>query len=225
MKLSKHTLSMLKNFSDINMSIEIKEGNILRTVSVQKNILAQAEIEDSFPQDFAIYELNRFLGAVSLFDDPEFQFNGKSANIGTTRHSVDYVYCDPSMIVTPPENNITFPEPEVKFVLSQDALSQVMKASNVLGTPEIAVEGGPAPADSIRIKALDVNNDSTDTFQVVLDENSGDKFRFVFKTENMKMIPGNYDVEISSKGISHFTLQGQNLQYWIATESTSNFGG
>ena len=225
MKLSKHTLNMLKNFSDINMSIEIKEGNILRTVSVQKNILAQAELEDSFPQDFAIYELNRFLGAVSLFDDPEFRFNGKSANIGTTRHSVDYVYCDPSMIVTPPENNITFPDPEVKFTLSQDALSQIMKASNVLGTPEIAIEGGPAPADSIRLKALDVNNDSTDTFKVVLDEKSGDKFRFVFKTENMKMIPGNYDVEISSKGISHFTLQGQKLEYWIATESTSSFGG
>ncbi len=225
MKLSKHTLSMLKNFSDINMSIEIKKGNILRTVSVQKNILAQAEIEDSFPQDFAIYELNRFLGAVSLFDDPEFQFNGKSANIGTTKHSVDYVYCDPSMIVTPPENNITFPEPEVKFTLSQDALSQIMKASNVLGTPEIAIEGGPHPNDVIRLKALDVNNDSTDTFKVVLEEKSGDKFRFVFKTENMKMIPGNYDVEISSKGISHFTLQGQKLQYWIANESTSSFGG
>ena len=225
MKLSKHTLNMLKNFSDINMSIEIKEGNILRTVSVQKNILAQAELEDSFPQDFAIYELNRFLGAVSLFDDPEFQFNGKSANIGTTRHSVDYVYCDPSMIVTPPENNITFPEPEVKFTLSQAALSQVMKASNVLGTPEIAIEGGPHPNDGIRLKALDVNNDSTDTFKVVLDEKSGHTFRFVFKTENMKMIPGNYDVEISSKGISHFTMQGQKLEYWIATESTSSFGG
>ena len=226
MKLSRHTLNMLKNFSDINMSIEIKKGNILRTVSVQKNILAQAELEEEFPQDFAIYELNRFLGAVSLFNDPEFQFNGKSANIGTNTHSVDYVYCDPSMIVTPPENNITFPDPEVKFTLSQDALSQIMKASNVLGTPEIAVEGVPAPADSIRIKALDVNNDSTDTFKIVLDEShSGDKFRFVFKTENMKMIPGNYDVEISSKGISHFSLQGQKLQYWIATESSSSFGG
>ncbi len=225
MKLSKHRLSMLKNFSDINMSIEIKKGNILRTVSVQKNILAQAELEEEFPQDFAIYELNRFLGAVSLFDDPEFQFNGKSANIGTNTHSVDYVYCDPSMIVTPPENNITFPEPEVKFTLSQDALSQIMKASNVLGTPEIAIEGGPHPNDVIRLKALDVNNDSTDTFKVVLEEKSGDKFRFVFKTENMKMIPGNYDVEISSKGISHFTLQGQKLEYWIATESTSSFGG
>ena len=226
MKLSRHTLNMLKNFSDINMSIEIKKGNILRTVSVQKNILAQAELEEDFPQDFAIYELNRFLGAVSLFNDPEFRFNGSSANIGTNTHSVDYVYCDPSMIVTPPEKNITFPEPEVKFTLSQDALSQIMKASNVLGTPEIAVEGGPAPADSIRIKALDVNNDSTDTFKIVLEESySGDKFRFVFKTENMKMVPGNYDVEISSKGISHWELQGQKLQYWIATEASSSFGG
>ena len=225
MKLSKHTLNMLKNFSDINMSIEIKKGNLLRTVSVQKNILAQAELEDEFPKDFAIYELNRFLGAVSLFDDPELEFNAKSVNIGTSKHSADYVYCDPSMIVTPPENNITFPDPEVKFTLTQDSLSQVMRASNVLGTPEIAIEGGPHPNDSIRIKALDVNNDSTDTFQVVLDEKSGHTFRFVFKTENMKMIPGNYDIEISSKGISHFSLQGTELQYWIATESTSSFGG
>ena len=222
MKLSRNTLNMLKNFSDINMSIEIKKGNILRTVSVQKNILAQAELEEEFPQDFAIYELNRFLGAVSLFDDPELTFNGKSTNIGTGRHSVDYVYCDPSMIVTPPENNITFPDPEVKFVLSQDALSQVMKASNVLGTPEIAVE---CDSGNINIKALDVSNDSTDTFTVALDEKSDNKFRFVFKTENMKMLPGNYDVEISSKGISHFSLQGQKLQYWIATESSSTFGG
>jgi len=222
MKLSKHTLNMLKNFSDINMSIEIKKGSVLRTVSVQKNILAQAELEDEFPKDFAIYELNRFLGAVSLFDDPEFEFNAKSTNIGTTKHSVDYVYCDPSMIVTPPENNINFPDPEVKFTLTQDSLSQVMRASNVLGTPEIAIEGD---AGIINIKALDVNNDSTDTFKVVLDEKTDDKFRFVFKTENMKMIPGNYDVEISSKGISHFSLQGQKLEYWIATESTSSFGG
>ena len=127
------------------------------------------------------------------------------------------------MIVTPPENNITFPEPEVKFVLSQDALAQIMKASNVLGTPEISIEGGPHPNDVIRLKAMDVNNDSTDTFKVVLDEKSGDKFRFVFKTENMKMISGNYDVEISSKGISHFSLQGAKLQYWIATEASSSF--
>ena len=212
---------MLKNFSDINMSIEIKKGNILRTVSVQKNILAQAELEEEFPQDFAIYELNRFLGAVSLFDDPELTFNGKSTNIGTGRNSVDYVYCDPSMIVTPPENNITFPDPEVKFTLTQDALSQVMKASNVLGTPEISVE---SDGQQMVMRALDVNNDSSDTYKLVLNETSDKRFRFVFKIENFKMIPNDYHVEISSKGISRFSFQDK-LQYWIATESSSTYGG
>ena len=229
MKLSKHTLNMLKNFGDINMSIEIKKGNVLRTVSVQKNILAQAELEDEFPQDFAIYELNRFLGAASLFDDPDFEFNAKSTKIGNDKGNLDYVYCDPSMIVTPPENNITFPEPEIKFELTQDILSQIMRASNVLGTPEIVIEGAPHSSGThqefFHICAMDVNNDSTDTFYVNLFESYDKPFRFVFKTENMKMLPGNYDVEISSKGISHFTLQGAKLQYWIATESTSSFGG
>jgi len=225
MKVSEKTISLLRNYANINQSIEFREGNILKTVSPLNTILASVEVEEKFPRTFPIYELNRFLGAVSLFDDPELEFNAKSVNIGITKHSADYVYCDPSMIVTPPENNITFPDPEVKFTLTQDSLSQVMRASNVLGTPEIAIEGGPHPNDSIRIKALDVNNDSTDTFQVVLDEKSGHTIRFDFKTENMKMIPGNYDIEISSKGISHFSLQGTELQYWIATESTSNFGG
>ena len=219
MKLSKNTLDMLKNFSDINMSIEIKKGNLLRTVSVQKNILAQAELEDEFPQDFAIYELNRFLGAVSLFDNPEFQFNGKSANIGTSKHSVDYVYCDPSMIVTPPEKNITVPDPEVRFTLSQDTLSQLLKAGYVLGTPEIVVEGG----SPMKVRAMDTQNDSTDTFHVNLNDSSDKSFRFVFKIENLKMVPGDYNVEISSKGIARFS-QNQ-LQYWIATESSSTYGG
>ena len=223
MKISKNTLNMLKNFSDINMSVEVKAGNVLRTVSVQKNILAQVEVETSFPQDFAIYEVNRFLGAASLLDDPDFTFGEKSVKIGNSKYSLDYVYCDPSMIVTPPENNITVPDPEVNFKLTQDTLSQVLKAGNVLGTPEIVVEGGPHPNDTLRIKAMDVNNDSTDTFHVNLPETSGTSFRFVFKTENFKMVPGDYDVEISSKGIARFSHN--KLTYWVATESTSTYGG
>jgi len=225
MKISKNTLNTLKNFSDINMSVEVKSGNILRTVSVQKNILAQAEIETTFPQDFAIYEVNRFLGAVSLFEDPDFTFGEKSVKIGNDKYSLDYVYCDPSMIVTPPEKNITVPEPEVKFNLTKDTLSQLLKAGQVLTTPEIVVEGGPHPNDSIRIRAMDVNNDSSDTFQVVLDQQSGATFRFVFKIENLRMISHqDFDVEISSKGISRFSSQDK-LQYWIATESTSTYSG
>jgi len=223
MKISKNTLNTLKNFSDINMSVEVKAGNILRTVSVQKNILAQAEIETTFPQDFAIYEVNRFLGAASLLDNPDFEFGEKSVKIGNDKYSLDYVYCDPSMIVTPPEKNINVPDPEVRFKLTQDTLSQVLKAGQVLGTPEIVVEGGPHPNDTLRIKAMDVNNDSTDTFHVNLPETSGTSFRFVFKTENFKMVPGDYDVEISSKGIARFSQS--KLQYWIATESTSTYGG
>ena len=219
MKINKQTLNTLKNFSDINMSIEVKGGNTLRTVSVQKNILAEAQVETTFPQDFAIYEVNRFLGAASLFDDTDFEFGEKSVKIGNNKYSLDYVYCDPSMIVTPPEKNITVPDPEVKFKLTQDTLSQLLKAGNVLGTPEIVVEGG----SPMKVRAMDTNNDSTDTFHVNLDESSDRTFRFVFKIENLKMVPGDYDVEISSKGIARFS-QNQ-LQYWIATESSSTYGG
>ena len=219
MKINKDTLNTLKNFSDINMSIEVKAGNTLRTVSVQKNILAQVEVETTFPQDFAIYEVNRFLGAISLFDNPDFEFGEKSVRIGNDRNSLNYVYCDPSMIVTPPEKNITVPDPEVRFKLSQDSLSRVLKAGNVLGTPEIVVEGG----SPMTVRAMDSQNDSSDTFHVNLDESTDKTFRFVFKIENFKMVPGDYDVEISSKGIAKFS-QNQ-LQYWIATESSSTYGG
>ncbi len=221
MKISKHCASMLKNFSDINMSIEVKAGNTLRTVSVQKNILAETVVEETFPQDFAIYELNRFLGAASLFEDPTFEFGEKSVRIGDSSRSIDYVYCDPTMIVTPPEKNITVPDAEVRFKLSQDNLSQVLKAGNVLGTPEISVESDGA---QMYMKALDVNNDSSDTFKIDLGPNS-QTFRFVFKTENFKMVSNvDYDVEISSKGIARFSFQDK-IQYWVATESTSTFGG
>tara|TARA_B100001939_G_scaffold342150_2_gene352872 strand:- start:430 stop:1095 length:666 start_codon:yes stop_codon:yes gene_type:complete len=221
MKISKHCASMLKNFSDINMSIEVKAGNTLRTVSVQKNILAETVVEETFPQDFAIYELNRFLGAASLFEDPTFEFGEKSVRIGDSSRSIDYVYCDPTMIVTPPEKNITVPDAEVRFKLSQDNLSQVLKAGNVLGTPEISVESDGA---QMYMKALDVNNDSSDTFKIDLGPNS-QTFRFVFKTENFKMVSNvDYDVEISSKGIARFSYQDK-IQYWVATESTSTFGG
>ena len=219
MKINKDTLNTLKNFSDINMSIEVKAGNTLRTVSVQKNILAQSEVETTFPQDFAIYEVNRFLGAISLFDDPDFEFGQNSVRIGNDRNSLNYVYCDPSMIVTPPEKNITVPDPEVRFTLTQDTLSQLLKAGNVLGTPEIVVEGG----SPMKVRAMDTQNDSTDTFHVNLNDSSDKSFRFVFKIENLKMVPGDYDVEISSKGIARFSQN--KLQYWIATESSSTYGG
>ena len=224
MKISKQTLSMLKNFSDINMSIEVKAGNTLRTVSVQKNILAQTDIEETFPQDFAIYDLSRFLSAASLFDNPDFVFGEKSVRIGTDNDNINYVYCDPSMIVTPPEKNITVPDPEVKFRLTQTKLDKILRRGNVLSLPEISVECNGGSNDRIVMRAIDSNNDSSDAGLVDLESTANSSFRFIFKIENFKMIPADYDVEISSKGISRFSLQDKT-QYWVANEASSTYGG
>lgn len=221
MKLNDQTLTVLKNFSEINQSLEFKSGNILRTVSPQKNILATAEVPDSFPSDFSVYELNRFLGVHSLMNDPELTFNNTHLTFSDGQRNSDYVYCETTMFVTPPDKDIAFPEPEIKFDLTETDLESVMKASSVLGTPEIAVTGD---GSMMRMVTLDTANTSSDTFSVELG-NTSTTFRMVFKTENFKMMKGNYDVAISSKGISHFKLKGGNLQYWIATEATSNYGG
>ena len=221
MKLSKHTLSMLKNFSDINMSIEIKEGNILRTVSVQKNILAQAELEDSFPQDFAIYDLNKFLGAISLFDKPEIEVNETKLLIQSNGNGLNYVLADPSMIVAPPEKQIDLPSEDINFKLSKNNLDSVIRAAQVLSLPELVFSGDK---EKIRLVATDMNNDSCDEYDVVVGE-TDKTFKMVFKIENMKMMSGDYDVVVSSKGISHFKNANSNLEYWIATEASSNYEG
>ena len=224
MKISKNTLNMMKNFSDINMSIEVKAGNTLRTVSVQKNILAQTDIEETFPQDFAIYDLSRFLSAASLFDNPDFVFGEKTVRIGTDNDHINYVYCDPSMIVTPPENNITVPDAEVKFRLTQSNLDKILKRGNVLSLPEISVECNGGSNDRIVMRVIDSSNDSSDAGLVDLSATGSSKFQFIFKIENFKMIPADYDVEISSKGISKFSFQGKT-QYWVANETSSTYGG
>ena len=181
MKISKYTMNMLKNFSDINMSIEVKAGNTLRTVSVQKNILAQTDIEETFPQDFAIYDLSRFLSAASLFDNPDFVFGEKTVRIGTDNDHINYVYCDPSMIVTPPENNITVPDAEVKFRLTQSNLDKILKRGNVLSLPEISVECNGGSNDRIVMRAIDSSNDSSDAGLVDLSATGSSKFQFIFK--------------------------------------------
>ena len=225
MKLSETTTKVLKNFASINPSILLKEGETIRTISPQKNVLAQAVTDEPITDEMCLYDINQFLNIAESIDDCVINVNASKAvlsNPQNTQNSTVF-FADPSVIVTPPEKNINVPDPEVRFKLTQDTLSQVLKAGQVLGTPEIVVEGGPHPNDTLRIKAMDVNNDSTDTFHVNLPETSGTSFRFVFKTENFKMVPGDYDVEISSKGIARFSQS--KLQYWIATESTSTYGG
>jgi len=212
MKLSEQTVSLLKNFASINQNIQFKTGNKLQTISAQKNILVDAEIPESFPSDFAIYDLNKMLGVMSLFQDPELKIGEKTMNIGG---KVDYMFADPAMIVTPPEKELHFPEPEVKFNMTNVDFSQTIKAAAMLGLPHVCVSGD---SSTIRLEATDVNNSSSDEFKTEVGT-TNETFRMVFRIENLKLFSGDYNVEITSKGISKFLHTSTNLQYFIATES------
>ena len=218
MKLSEQTVSLLKNFASINQNLQFKSGNKLSTISAQKNILVNAEIPETFPSDFAIYDLNKMLGVMNLFPDPEMEIGDNTMKIGG---KVDYMFADPTMIVSPPEKELTFPEAEIKFVLTNAEFNQTIKAATLLGLPHICVEGKDG---KINLVATDVHNSSSDEYRSELGE-TGMVFNMVFKIENLKLYAGDYDVELTSKGISKFSHTSSNLQYFIATESDSTFGG
>ena len=221
MKLTAETIAILKNYASINQNIQFKQGQTLSTISPQKNILSQAEISEDIPNTFAIYDLNKLLGALSLFDKPELTVGEKKLNIQNGEYKLDYVYGDPSMLVLPPEKKLDFPEPEVTFKITKDTYDTCLQAAGVLSLPELVVHGD---GDKVFLVATDTNNDSSDEFrrEVGTSEN---QFQFVFKIENMKLLSGGYQVGISSKGIAHFAHEHSKLQYWIATEQNSNYNG
>ena len=180
MKLSEQTVSLLKNFASINQNLQFKSGNKLSTISAQKNILVNAEIPESFPSDFAIYDLNKMLGVMNLFPDPEMEIGDKTMKIGG---KVDYMFADPTMIVSPPEKELTFPEAEIKFTLTNAEFNQTNKAATLLGLPHICVEGKDG---KINLVATDVHNSSSDEYRSELGE-TGMVFNMVFKIENLKL--------------------------------------
>ena len=128
MKLSDKTIQILKNFATINQSILVRPGNVLKTITPLKTILAQATVAETFGQEFAIYELPRFLGTISLFSDPEFTFQEKFVTISSGKQRVNYTYADASMIMTPPSKDISFPDTEVEFTITSEQLSTISKA-------------------------------------------------------------------------------------------------
>jgi len=218
MKLSNETVSVLKNFSTINQNLVIKGGNKIATMSAMKNIVAKAEVLEEFPQEFAIYDLNEFLSAISLFSKPELEFENDFVMITEegTSTSLKYWYSDPS-VVTTPTKDITMPECEVKFNLSSDTLSTVTKAAAVIGAPDMALESGS-------LKVTDKKNATANNYALDLDVNSeSDNYKFWFKVENLKLIQGSYDVQVSSKNISHFKNSTGNVEYFIALEPESAY--
>ena len=221
MKLSEKTLTVLKNFAGINNSILVKEGNQLRTISVAKNILAEANIEEEFPRQFGVYDLNQFLNGLSLHQDPDLDFTEESyLNIREGKRRVKYFFADPQVIISPPDKQITLPSEDVHFELESSALDKLLKAAAVYQLPDLCVVG---EAGVVRLVVRDKKNDTSNSYSVAVGE-TDKEFSFNFKVENIKIIPGSYDVVVSSKLLSEFTNSNYNLKYYIALEPDSTFG-
>ena len=221
MKLSDKTLNILKNFAGINNSILVKQGTQLRTISVAKNILAEAAIDEDFPRDFAVYDLNQFLNGLSLHQDPDLDFSPESyISIKEGKRRVKYFYADPAVIVSPPEKEITRPSEDVHFQLDSIALEKLLKAAAVYQLPDLSAIG---EAGVVKLVVRDKKNDTSNEFAVVVGE-TDKEFSFNFKVENIKIIPGAYDVVVSQKLLSKFTNTNCDLKYYIALEPDSTFG-
>ena len=220
MNLCDNTLGILKNFAGINNSILVKEGNQLRTISVAKNILAEAEIDEDFPRQFGIYDLNQFLNGLSLHQDPDLDFTEESyLTIREGKRRVKYFFADPQVIVAPPEKEISLPSEDVCFQLESVTLEKLLKAAAVYQLPDLAAVGENGV---VKLVVRDKKNDTSNEFAVVVGE-TDKEFAFNFKVENIKIIPGAYDVVISSKLLAKFTNSSYNLIYYIALEPDSTF--
>lgn len=217
MKLSPETVSLLKNYSTINPSVLFKPGNILATISPQRSIFAKAAIKEDVPQQFGIYELNKFLGVLSMFKDPELRFFDNYLEVFSGRQKVKYTYADATMILTPPEKELTFPSPEVEFNLTSEELNSVIKALSVMSLPEIAFTGD---GTNLEVQAINSKNSTADVYSVNV--GTTDKtFKVVIKAENLKFLSKDYKISVSSKGIVKF--EHPEVTYFVASEANSSF--
>ena len=223
MKLSEHTTSVLKNFASINQNLVIKEGKTISTMSAMKNIVAKAEVDEDFPREIAIYDLNEFLAALSLFTNPVLDFSENFVMIteeGKTGNSLKYFYSDPS-VVTTPSSEITMPKTEVNFSLDSSDLSKVQRAASVIGSPDLVLEKNGVGS---YLTVKDKKNDTANNYSLDVDVEGQGDYNFYFKVENLKLMPLTYDVNVSSKNISHFKSQTSNaVEYWIALEPESSY--
>ncbi len=220
MKISDNTKDVLKNFSTINSGIRVKQGNKLETISNMKNILAVATVSESFPTNFSIYNLPEFLGATSLMEDPDFNFGETSLSIADNNSKLAYFYASEGMVVAP-DKMITMPDAEIEFAVTSTLLNDLQKASSVLGVNDLVLGSN---GTSISLTVCDKKNPTSNTFSRVVGEGDGTTFSMNFKIENLKILTGNYNVSVSSKGISHFVNSDIDLEYFIALEPDSKYG-
>ena len=217
MKLSNETLSVLKNFAAINQSLEFKKGNKLTTISSGKSILAQAILKEDIPQNFCVYDLNQFLSVHSMFKgDVELEFDASNVIFKGARSKTKYRMASKDMIVTPPEKEIKLGDVDCSFTMSDLDYAEISKAWSILSSPNMSVK---SDGETIELVVSDAKDDSQHTNSMVVGTGNGKSYNIVFKTDNLKMVQGTYDVEISFKGFAHFKNTKEDIQYWVAFES------
>ena len=224
-KLSKTTLDLLKNFASINSNILVKPGQSIQTISPVKNVLAQASVAETFDVEFGIWDLNKFLGTVSLFSDPVFSFGEKSVEISSERgkSSVVYYYSEPKLL-TVPTKSLNMPESVVSFDLTTSVFQELMKAASVMQLTDMSARS--TDDGKIELVVMDRTDKGSNNYSVEVAENiSGADFEFFFKVENLKLLPGDYHVEVSNGVVSQFNHSNLDATYWIALESDSKYNG
>ena len=222
MKLSKDTFSILKNFSSLNSNILVREGNCLKTLTPAKNVMAEATVQEDFPVEFGIWDLGKFLGTISLFTDPEFEFEDGYVKIkGSNNSVIKYFYSEPSLL-TVPTKEISMPETVVSFGWKQDIFNDLQRAAAVLQLPDLCIR---KEGDDVIAEVIDKSDPSSNSYSVELGDavhDSSASFKYFFKVENLKMLPGDYTVNITEKVVSEFcNASGLDLKYWVALESDS----
>ena len=219
MKLSEETLEILKNFSAINNGIYFEQGNTIKTVSPGKTILANAKVQENFPLDFGIYDLNKFLGAHSLFENPDIEFESNYLLMKQTEVSAKFLYCDSSLVVRPPDKKLELPSVDLSFSMSKSVYDSVVKAAMVLQVPEIAIVGD---GSEVKFVAFDSKNNLTDTFNYKIAE-TDQNFTIVFKVENFsKLMSKDYNIFIALKGLAKFESTDGSLICHVAIETANS---
>ena len=213
MKLETRTMQILKNFAMINPSMLVREGSVQSTIAAQKTILARTTVQESFPKEFAVFDLSRFIGVLSLFTEPELEFDESKVIIKQGRQRVDYTFADPELIVAPPDKTPKVDNPEVVFTLSAEALQSTMRALGALQSTHLIIEGD---GETVTMGAGKPSDPTSDTYNIDVGV-SNYSFKFAFKAENIKVLPGDYEVSISSKKIANFKCS--DVEYWIMADS------
>lgn len=216
MKLSENTLSVLKNFSAINSGLVLQKGNVQKTISPEKSILVEAELEDAIPEQFGIYDLNQFLGNVTTLGNPDLAFGENAVMMNDGDIAFNYYSCSPNLIVSPPDKELKLKQTDVSFTLTNAILSKLLKLAAMNNLTHLSVVG---KSGEIRLQTHEKANDTSNYASFKLNDYNGEDFTASFKVENIKLIAGDYDVEIQLGAFAKFTSKNAKIKYFIALET------